>query len=324
MQTRTVLFPAFDGVLMLDMVGPITVFRSAMHYLRLPGSVGYATHIVSPDAGVVVGIEGVPIQTESLSDFDEAAIDTIVVPGSSNIERMLQSKRIVAWLQNASARARRTASVGTGAFLLAEAGLLRNRRVITHWSACDLLASSYPSLEVEKEAIFVRDDPIWTSAGFTAGIDLALALVEDDYGHDLAMQISRKLIVYLKRTGGQPQFSQALQTQAMNADAFDALHHWLVEHYADENLNIETLANRVHMSPRNFSRSYKQRIGRGPGKTIELFRLEAAQRLLDETSGGIETIARRCGFGDEQRMLATFKRNLGITPREYRKRWART
>lgn len=209
MQTKTVLFLAFDGVSMLDVVGPITVFRSAMHYLRLRGSVGYATHIVSPDAGVVVGIEGVPIQTELLSDFDEAEIDAIVVPGSSNIELILQSTRIVAWLQNASARARRTASVGTGTFLLAEAGLLQNRRVNTHWSACDLLASSYPTLEVEKEAIFVRDDPIWTSAGFTAGIDLALALVEDDYGHELAMQISRKLVVYFKRAGGQPQFSQA-------------------------------------------------------------------------------------------------------------------
>jgi transcriptional regulator GlxA family with amidase domain len=324
MQTKTVLFPAFDGVLMLDMVGPITVFRSAQHYPRLRGSAGYTTHIVSPDAGVVVGIEGISIQTELLSDFDGAAIDTIVVPGSSNIEQMLQSRRIVEWLQDASGRSRRTASVSTGTFLLAEAGLLQNRRVVTHWGACDLLASSYPTLKVEKEAIFVRDDPIWTSAGFTAGIDLALALVEDDYGHELAMQISRMLIVYLKRTGGQPQFSQALQTQAMNASAFDALHLWLVEHYANETLNIETLANRVHMSPRNFSRSYKQRIGRSPGKTIELFRLEAAQRLLDETNDSIESIAKRCGFGDEQRMLATFKRNLGITPREYRQRWART
>ncbi|WP_445143415.1 GlxA family transcriptional regulator [Dyella sp. Tek66A03] len=324
MQTKSVLFPAYDGMAVLGTGGPITVFWWASHYLRLRGSAGYATHIVSPDAGVVVSNEGVPIQTELLSDFDDVAIDTIFVPGSSNIERMLQSSRIVAWLKDSSARAHRTASECTGAFLLAEAGLLQNRRVVTHWASCDLLASSYPALNVEREAIFVRDDPFWTSAGFTSCIDMALALVEDDYGHELAMQVSRKLIVYLKRTGGQPQFSQPLQTQAMNTTAFDALHFWLVEHFAKEDLNIEALAKRVHMSPRNFARSYKQRTGRSPGKTIELFRLEAAQRLLDETDDGIESVARRCGFGDQQRMLATFKRNLGITPREYRQRRTRT
>jgi transcriptional regulator GlxA family with amidase domain len=176
---------------------------------------------------------------------------------------------------------------------------------------------------VEPDAIFVRDDPIWTSAGVSAGIDLALALVEDDCGHEIAMQVARQLVVYMKRPGGQSQFSQLLQTQTVQSTAFDDLHRWLVENLADKRLNVETLAERVAMSPRNFARAYRAKTGRTPARTLELFRIEAARRLLEETEQSIERIARSCGFGDEERMRTAFKRHLAVSPREYRQRFSK-
>jgi transcriptional regulator GlxA family with amidase domain len=254
------------------------VFSSASGFIEKVRRPGYTTHTVSFDGGPVMTAEGVLINTTPLTAFAHAEIDTIVVPGAGDMEPVLRDRRLSTWLREVVPLSQRTSSVRAGAFLLADAGLLEARRVSTHWASCS--PSATPGLKVEPDAIFVRDDPIWTSAGVSAGIDLALALVEDDCGHEIAMQVARQLVVYMKRTGGQSQFSQLLQTQTVQSTAFDDLHRWLVENLADERLNVETLAERVAMSPRykplgnviaGFSREvdrfvdveYRLRVGRG-------------------------------------------------------------
>jgi transcriptional regulator GlxA family with amidase domain len=322
-RNRTVLFVAFEGIGLLDLSGPLTVFSSASGFMEKAGRPGYASHTVSFDGGPVMTAEGLVIDTTPLTAFAHAEIDTIVVPGAGDMEPVLRDRRLSTWLREVVPLSRRTSSVRAGVFLLADAGLLEARRVSTHWASCDLLAQRYPGLKVEPDAIFVRDDPIWTSAGVSAGIDLALALVEDDCGHEIAMLVARQLVVYMKRPGGQSQFSQLLQTQTVQSTAFDDLHRWLVENLADKRLNVETLAERVAMSPRNFARAYRAKTGRTPARTLELFRIEAARRLLEETEQSIERIARSCGFGDEEHMRTAFKRHLAVSPREYRQRFSK-
>ena len=219
-------------------------------------------------------------------------------------------------------RARRTVSVCTGAFLLAEAGLLDGRRATTHWALCDLLEQRFPAVTVDRDAIFVRQERIWTSAGVTAGIDLALALVEEDFGRAVAMDLARDLVVFMKRPGGQSQYSQLLQAQSRDSADFDDLHAWIVDNLYDAGLSVERLAERARMSARNFARVYKEKTGRTPAKALERFRVEAARRMLEQSTRNLEQIAQQCGFGDEERMRVTFQRHLDMTPSEYRRRMA--
>jgi transcriptional regulator GlxA family with amidase domain len=229
---------------------------------------------------------------------------------------------LVRWLRRASGRARRTASVCSGAFLLAAAGLLDHKRATTHWLMFDMMGERFPTVQIDRDAIFVQQDSVWTSAGVTAGIDLALALVEADCGHDVAMEVARELVVYLKRPGGQSQFSALLRSQTDATAAFDDLNLWIASHLQRADLTVEFLAERARMSPRNFARLYKQKTGRTPAKAVEVFRLEAARRLLEDSSRHVDQIASLCGFGDEERMRVTFQRHLGVAPRDYRKRFA--
>ncbi len=188
---------------------------------------------------------------------------------------------------------------------------------------CDMLKSGFPSIEVDLDAIFIQQDAVWTSAGVSAGIDMALALVEADCGREVSLQVARELVVFLKRPGGQAQFSQLLQLQMQDSAGFDELHAWMTEHLNDDNLTVERLARQARMSPRNFARVYKRQTGRTPAKAVEMFRLEAARRMLEDSQRNIDQIARSCGFGDEERMRHTFQRHLSISPREYRNRFSR-
>ena len=319
---RRALFVAFEGMGLLDLTGPLTVFWSASKFMAQQGRHGYARYTVSLEGGPILTAEGVTIETLAIAQFENAAIDTIVVPGALDMEPTLADRRLVDWLAVHAPRARRTASVCAGAFLLAEAGLLSGRRAVTHWASCELLDQRYESLTVEPDAIFIQDGPIWTSAGVSAGIDLSLALVQEDCGRDIAMQVARQLVIYMKRPGGQSQFSELLQTQSLTSTAFENLHLWISNNLSDQRLNVELLAERVGMSPRNFARSYKAKTGRTPAKAVEVFRLEAARRLLEETDQGVDRIARSCGFGDEERMRTTFQRHLAISPRDYRRRFS--
>jgi transcriptional regulator GlxA family with amidase domain len=319
---RPALFLAFEGMGVLDLTGPLTVFWSASTFMKQHGRHGYARHTVSLDGGPIVTTEGVTIETLPLTEFEGVAIDTIVVPGALDMEPVLSNRRLVDWLAVNAPKARRTASVCAGAFLLAEAGLLSGRRVVTHWASCELLDERYDSLTVEPDAIFIQDGPIWTSAGVSAGIDLSLALIQEDCGHGIAMQVARQLVIYMKRPGGQSQFSELLKSQTLSSTAFENLHLWISNNLSDERLNVDLLAERVGMSPRNFARTHKAKTGRTPAKAVEVFRLEAARRLLEETEQGVDRIARSCGFGDEERMRTTFQRHLAISPRDYRRRFS--
>jgi transcriptional regulator GlxA family with amidase domain len=188
---------------------------------------------------------------------------------------------------------------------------------------CDMLKERFPSIEVDSDAIFIEQGPVWTSAGVSAGIDLSLALVEADCGREVAMQVARELVVYLKRPGGQSQYSELLQSQTNDCPTFEGLHLWICDNLDSEGLTVEVLAKKARMSSRNFTRVYKQKTGRTPAKAVEGLRLEAARRLLEASDSNIDQIARQCGFGDEERMRVTFQRNLAISPRDYRNRFSR-
>lgn len=316
-----VLFVAFPETGLLDLTGPQTVFWAAQRHFAGRGLLPYERHTVSLHGGPVRTEEGVVIDTLPFSAFAEADIDTIIVPGASTIAEIIgELGATVDWIRQASTNARRTASVCTGAFLLAEAGLLDGRRAATHWGMCDVLEQRYPSLAVDRDAIFVRQDRVWSSAGVTAGIDLALALVEEDCGRTVAMDTARDLVVFMKRPGGQSQHSELLRVQTGDSAGFDELHAWIVDNLQNPDISVELLAQRARMSARNFSRVYKEKTGRSPGKAVELFRVEAARRMLEQSGRNLEQIAFRCGFGDEDRMRVTFLRNLGVTPSDYRRR----
>jgi transcriptional regulator GlxA family with amidase domain len=322
---RSVLFVAFPQMGLLDLAAPQAAFWAASVYLQHRDLRGYRLHTVSLHGGLVHTSEGVRLDTVPVVDFDGYEIDTLVVPGGPDIEKHLDAEReLVDWICAASKRAKRTTSVSAGTFFLAQAGLLDNKRVTTHWILADRLQQLFPKLQVDSKDIFVRQGPIWTSAGESSGIDLALAMIEDDCGRSVAMHIAKQLIVFLKRPGSHAQFSEMLQAQSMDTDAFDELHLWLNDNIQMDDLGVTMLAERVCMSPRNFARVYKLKTGRSPGRAIELFRLEAAQRLLESSSRNVEQIARQCGFGDEDRMRVTFQRNLGVSPSDYRKKFAHT
>jgi transcriptional regulator GlxA family with amidase domain len=224
------------------------------------------------------------------------------------------------WVRARASGARRVASVCTGAFLLAAAGLLDGKRAVTHWMHCAELARRFPAIRVEPDPIFVRDDAIWTSAGVTAAIDLALALVEDDVGRSLALAVARHLVMFLKRPGGQAQFSTALSLQSAE-DRFGTLHDWISRRLADD-LSLPALARQAGMSERSFSRRYTEATGITPARAVERLRVEAARRLLSDTRLPVKRIAARCGFGSEETLRRSFMRLLAATPQDYRARFS--
>ncbi|HSH71657.1 MAG TPA: GlxA family transcriptional regulator [Methylophilaceae bacterium] len=319
---KLVLFVAFPQMGLLDLTGAQTVFWAASRYMEERGLPPYDRHTISLEGGLIKSAEGVALDTAHLSDYREVEIDTILVPGSPHIVDVLNSSASLAqWLKEKHKEVRRIASVCSGAFLLAQAGLLDGKKAATHWAMLDMLQERHPAIEVDRDAIFVQEGSIWTSAGVTAGIDLALALVEEDCGRDIAMKVARELVVYMKRPGGQSQFSELLQSQSTDV-SFDQLHAWIANNLKVNDLSIEVLSARTNMSPRNFARVYKQKTGKTPAKAVEIFRLEAARRLLEDSSKSISEIASQCGFGDEERMRITFHRNLTVSPSDYRKRFS--
>lgn len=320
-RARLVLFIGFPGMCMLDIAGPQTVFWCASKVMQERGLPGYARHTVSLDGGMVQTLEGVGMQTGRLDDFSPGDVDTIIVPGAPDIvDAVARHEALVASLRCRAPVTRRIASVCTGAFVLAAAGLLDGKRAATHWLMHELMASTYPLVEVDREAIFVQHGGTWTSGGVTAGIDLALAMVEQDCGRDVALAVARELVVFIKRPSGQPQLSSMLQAQANDGPQFDELHLWILANLKQADLSVELLAERMKMSPRNFTRVYKDKTGQTPARAVEQFRVEAACRLLEDSARQIDQIALLCGFGDEGRMRKTLQRCLQTSPSAYRQR----
>ena len=315
---------AFNDVQLLDVAGPLQVFATVNDIARTRGlPAPYLPRVVAPSGASVVASAGLGLLTHPLPTAQEPS-DTLIVAGGSGVHAMSRDVQLVAWLREHAARSRRVASVCTGAFLLAAAGLLDERRAVTHWTRCAELAQRYPAVRVEADPIFIRDGAVWTSAGVTAGIDLALALVEEDVGRALALEVARHLVVFLKRPGGQAQFSAALSMQsAMQSagDRFADLHAWIAENPSAD-LSVPALAARVGMSERSFVRHYRGATGSTPARAIEQLRVEAARRALGDTALPIKRIAVRCGFGSEETMRRSFLRVVGVTPQAYRERFA--
>jgi transcriptional regulator GlxA family with amidase domain len=318
---RRVVIVAYEGVSLLDLAGPLEAFTIARTFASERGGPRYECTVASAEGGMVLTADGVRILTEPVDALQDSAIDTLIVPGAFLVDDVTRDRPLVEWFRQRGPSCRRVCSVCAGTFLLADAGLLDGRRAVTHWMHCDLLQARHPTVQVEPNAIFVRDGSIWSSAGVTTGIDLALALIEEDSGRPTAMKVARVLVVYLKRAGGQSQYGPLLAAQAESqGNVFDDLERWIAEHLT-EDLGVEALARRVAMSPRNFARVYTAKRNRTPAKAVEAIRIDAARRLLEESSARISEIAERCGFKNEEQMRWAFARHLGISPREYRQRF---
>ncbi len=314
--SHEVVILAYPDLVILDLAGPAQVFTAATTLLAERGRPGYRLTLVAATPGPIVTSSGLAVIAAALATAPRP--DTFLIPGGPGA-RLPPAAGLRAWLTRTARAARRTASVCTGAFLLAETGLLAGRHVTTHWRHGDELQARFPDLRVDPDPIFLRDGKFWSSAGISAGIDLALALVEADHGRDLAMAVARQLVVFLRRSGGQSQYSAAFAAQAA-ATPFAALHDWLLEHL-DTDLTVERLAARAGMTARTFARRYQAAIGITPAKQIERLRVEAARRALEQDDVAVAEIARRTGFGDEERMRRAFHRQLGVPPRAYRQRF---
>jgi transcriptional regulator GlxA family with amidase domain len=317
-----IVFAAYEGVSLLDLAGPLEAFRVASAFGGPRERVAiYECSVVSMRGGPVQTADGVELVTKSVRSLSRTPIDTLIVPGAFAVDDVTRDRALIRWVRGRAGSCRRVCSVCIGSFLLAAAGVLDGRRAATHWMHAPLLATRHPMVTVEPDAVFVRDGAVWSSAGVTTGIDLALALIEQDVGRGVAMNVARILVVYLKRAGGQSQYSALLAAQAESeSEAFSDLERWIVEHLKSD-LRVDALAARMHMSPRNFARAYAAKRGRTPAKAVEAIRVDAARRWLDETDDRIEAIAEGCGFSSEEQMRCAFLRILRIPPREYRKRF---
>lgn len=314
----------FPDAQILDVIGPLEVFSRAGRLITDEGRRGpppYSIEILARDAGPVVASSGIAVVANRSWRALRGGIDTLFVSGGLGVDAALQDRALVGWLRRMARRVTRLASVCTGAFLLAEAGLLDGKRAVTHWHACERLAARYPQVSVDPDPIFVRAGRVLTSAGVTAGMDLALALVEEDHGAAVARQVARELVLFLKRPGGQSQFSEQLQTQLADRAPLAELQAWMSDHLAAD-LCVEALARRAAMSPRNFARVFAQSMGTTPGRHVERLRVEAARRRLEETDAGVDEIAAQCGFGTRESMRRAFARTLRVSPSAYRSRFA--
>ncbi|MGW2959002.1 GlxA family transcriptional regulator [Streptomyces sp. NPDC001220] len=313
MTQRTVLVVLFDGVQSLDVTGPVEVFTGAE--AQVPGSYRIRT----------ASLDGAPVRTSSgLTVVPDTALaeasepHTLLVPGGQGTRR--HDPALVDWLHEYGPRSGLLVSVCTGAILLAAAGLLDGHRVTTHWAYCDKLARDHPAVDVDPDPIYVRDGRVATSAGVTSGIDLALALVEEDLGRDVALAVARHLVVFLRRPGNQAQFSVQLAAQTARREPLREVQRWISEH-PDGELGVEALAARAALSPRHFARTFQAETGMTPGRYVDRVRLEHARRLLEDTGDGVEEVSRASGYGTPEAMRRAFLKALGTTPAEYRRRF---
>ena len=320
---RSVLILGFPGVQPLDVVGPSEVFTSSTICLQGMGRAddGYDVRVVSRNGEPATTGTGLALVAEPLPD-PRGPVDTIVLPGGSGTDAARQNPDVIGWIQIAAENARRVVSVCTGAFLAAQAGLLDGCVATTHWAFAGQLAREFPKITVDPEPIFVRSsDHVWTAAGVTAGIDLALSLVEDDYGTEVAQTVARWLVLYLRRPGGQTQFAAPVwMPRAKRAPIRDVQEAIDAEPAGAH--SIPELARRAAMSPRHFTRVFTDEVGEAPGAYVERIRTEAARRQLEETDDTVTVIAARCGFGTAETLRRNFVRRLGISPDQYRKTFA--
>jgi transcriptional regulator GlxA family with amidase domain len=319
---RRIALLTYPLVDLLDVAGPSEVFgatQSALAALGRPSEAGYCVEVLSSSRERAIETDSaVSLLAHRSYHGLRDPIDTLLVAGGLGAEKAAMDQGLLRWLKSMAPRVRRLGSICTGAFVLAAAGLLDGRRATTHWKWCSRLAKGYPQIDVDPDPIFIRDGSVFTSAGVSAGMDLALALVEEDHGRDAALWIARHLVLFLRRPGGQSQFSVLLDLQAAQRDPLSDLQSWLAEHL-DQDLSVERLARRVHMSTRNFARVFRQQVGWTPGRFVERLRVEAARRRLEDSGARLAAVARECGFGSADSMRRSFLRVLLMAPDDYRR-----
>jgi transcriptional regulator GlxA family with amidase domain len=317
---RRVAIVAVPPVRTLDVFGPAEVFADANHLNR--GEPAYDVQVVSAtEDRTVTSYLGVPLVADRTYHEMRQPVDTLLVAGGEGAQQMRLSPKFLEWLRRQSGKARRYGSVCTGALVLAQAGLLDGRRVTTHWNWCQELQQKHPKVKVDPRPIYIRDKNLFTSAGVTAGIDLSLALVEDDLGGALALQVAQMMVVFLRRPGGQSQFSATLMAQARGRRSLRDLLAWVADNLQSK-FSVSTLARRAAMSPRNFARIFREEIGETPARHIETLRVEAARRQLETTVSPLEEVADICGFRSAEILRRTFFRRIGTTPGKYRSSFA--
>jgi len=322
-QLKRIAMLLFDGCDLLDFAGPAGVFHSAARHLIRTGQASDILYMVEPlsiDGGAIRTEQNIIVETRRAAELATGKYDTLIVTGGI-IDHHSCDQRLPVWVRNNHARVRRVASVCCGAFILAQAGLLSGRGATTHWEDCPHLQDSFPDVEVRPDSIYVQDGHVWTSAGITSGIDMALAMVEEDYGHALALLVARNLVVFMKRPGGQSQFSAPLQSQSIEGPLASVL-GWIVENPC-EDLRTERLAEKANMSLRNFFRAFEAATGTSPADWVEMARTEIAKRHLEEGSEKVEQVAYKAGFSSYEQMRKAFARRMGVSPTQYRSRFAR-
>lgn len=312
---RKVVITGTPPLQILDVAGPLEVFASVAGYEVTLGSWDGSESLYT--SRNVAFTNAVPLHTL------KGSIDTLVVAGGPGAEGGLYNDSYLAWIAEAANRSRRIAAICTGAFELAAAGLLDGKQAVTHWDFCDRLAREFPKVIVKPDPIYLRDGAFYTSAGITAGIDLSIALVEEDHGHKVALEIARKLVMFLVRPGGQAQYSHMLSHQALTSQPLRELHVWMLEHLR-ENLTVERLAEQIGMSPRHFTRVCLRETKMNPGQFVDRMRVEAAQQMIDSSSMGLKEVADACGFQSAESMRRTFLRVIGITAGQYTDRFKRS
>ena len=321
--TRTIALLGFDGVAALDITGPYEVFSLPTYLAQDKTVPPYRIVLLADQPGPVRSSSGLSLIADASWRNFHDKVDTLLICGGPDMTALQRNQKLLAWLRTMARRTRRIGSICTGAFLLAEAGLLKNRRATTHWKEVARLTQEYQSITVEPDAIYVKDDHVYTSAGITAGMDLALALVEEDLGREVALAAARMLVLFLKRPGGQSQFSTQLQAQAVEGQRLANLLSWLADHH-HKSLTVEDLASQAGMSPRNFARVFVVETGDTPALYLEKLRLEHAVRLLETTGTSLDMTAQTCGFTGHEQLRRAFQRHKGITPQDYQKRFQTT
>lgn len=322
LKPRRVVMVIYPDAHILDVVGPLEVLTGTK--LFLPENVEpYEVHVVAQDAGPVRTTSGLTIDADQ--GFEDAsrdgdAIDTLIISGGHGTVKALENHTLLEFVSDAAARSKRIVSICTGALILAEVGLLNNRRATTHWWWCPILAQRYPKVEVDPDAIFVQDGNIWTSAGVTTGMDLALSLVEMDWGHDVALQVARYNVMYMMRPGGQSQFSAHLIAQRAEDPVINSTLDYVLGHL-EEPLSVTALAARACMSERTFARKFKEETKVTPAHYVEAARVQAARVELEQSDTGIEQIAVSTGFQSAERMRRAFQRHVGVSASDYRERF---
>jgi transcriptional regulator GlxA family with amidase domain len=321
--TGRVLLLVFPEFQLLDATGPAEVFAAVDEHLPAASRPGYRLQTISPQGGLVASSAGLTLSTEALPEPRSVAGSTLLVAGGSGVQAAMQEGRIPRWLGEAAPLAARCGSVCTGAFLLAQAGLLDGREVVTHWRYAELLQRLFPRLRVLHDSLFVRDGTFYSSAGVTAGMDLCLSLLEDDHGRQASLQVAKGLVMYLRRPGGQRQFSAELLAQQAPPDGqMPRLLGWLRESLA-EPLDVETMAEQLAMSTRTLHRHCQAELGVTPARLLLQLRLERACQLLEAGDASLKRVAQRSGFDSAYNLRHAFSRALGVTPAEYRQRFCR-